>query len=203
MGKLLLVSTTLLVFGFSVFASCLPLCCFFSPDSLFPSPLFSHDANSCRCKGSADQSVEVAMVNGHTFPEQECPASQTAGGYITEQCRPFQYFSEKNLEVCFPFLSNTSTYYLLDSPDLDTYPHSYVAGMADLMKTVLNAECLSNVLAVVCHSWFRECREVSKPTGDEKTWVPSLLCRSECEKHLDVWNKCVADMLRVCVFPEL
>jgi hypothetical protein len=25
-------------------------------------------------------------------------------------------------------------------------------------------------------------------------WLPSLLCRSECEKHWETWNKCVADL---------
>ena len=56
-----------------------------------------HDQNSCRCSNTAEVSVEVAMVNGHAFPTDACPISHLAGGYITEECRPFQYFSEKNL----------------------------------------------------------------------------------------------------------
>jgi hypothetical protein len=25
-------------------------------------------------------------------------------------------------------------------------------------------------------------------------WLPSLLCRHQCEKHWDKWNECVADL---------
>ncbi len=25
-------------------------------------------------------------------------------------------------------------------------------------------------------------------------WLPSLLCRHQCEKHWDIWNECVADL---------
>jgi hypothetical protein len=62
------------------------------------------------------------------------------------------------------------------------------------IKAVMSAECSSNVLSLFCRSQFRECGQVEDTSYEEAMWVPSLMCRSECERHYGIWNQCVADL---------
>jgi hypothetical protein len=64
-----------------------------------------------------------------------------------------------------------------------------------LIELAMNPKCAANVIAMMCHAAFKECTEVvdvSHPTGSR--WVPSLLCRSECERHHALWERCVDDL---------
>ena len=49
----------------------------------------------------------------------------------------------------------------------------------------MNSRCASNVAAYWCRTNFRQCQLV----GD--MWVPSLMCRSECEQHWESWSECL------------
>ena len=57
--------------------------------------------------------------------------------------------------------------------------------LASLLN-VMSEECSRNVVELVCHSFFKECKEVpvDDPQVDVATFMlPSLLCKSECERH--------------------
>ncbi len=70
-----------------------------------------------------------------------------------------------------------------------------VGDVAEIFYSAMNPTCASNVVSLVCHTVFRECVAVNdKLRGGETRWLPSLLCRSECDKHWETWNKCVADL---------
>ena len=58
----------------------------------------------------------------------------------------------------------------------------------------MTAECSFNVLSLFCRSQFRECAQVEDTSYEQAMLVPSLLCRSECERHHEIWNQCVADL---------
>ena len=47
-------------------------------------------------------------------------------------------------------------------------------------------------MSLLCLAAFKECKEVEHPATKEPLWVPSLMCRSECETHKQVWDECVA-----------
>jgi hypothetical protein len=68
--------------------------------------------------------------------------------------------------------------------------------IADIINSVMNPLCSSNVVSLICNSWFRECMSVEDDfnRGGDGLWLPSLLCRHQCEKHWDIWNECVADL---------
>jgi hypothetical protein len=51
------------------------------------------------------------------------------------------------------------------------------------------------MVALNCHSSFRECAQVEDGTAARnKMWLPSLLCRSECERHYEIWETCLAEI---------
>ena len=73
--------------------------------------------------------------------------------------------------------------------------YSQMSQFTELVKLAMNPTCAANVVAMMCHAAFKECTEVvdaSHPTG--LRWVPSLLCRSECERHHALWERCVDDL---------
>jgi hypothetical protein len=49
----------------------------------------------------------------------------------------------------------------------------------------MNPACASNVAAYLCRTTFRQCQLV------DDFWVPSLLCRDECERHWGKWQTCL------------
>jgi hypothetical protein len=66
--------------------------------------------------------------------------------------------------------------------------------VGDGIKAVMSAECSSNMLSLFCRSQFRECGQVENTSYEQAMWVPSLMCRSECERHYEIWNQCVAEL---------
>jgi hypothetical protein len=55
----------------------------------------------------------------------------------------------------------------------------------------MNQRCASNVISLLCLAAFKECKEVEDPATNAPLWLPSLMCRSECEARKKVWDECV------------
>jgi hypothetical protein len=70
---------------------------------------------------------------------------------------------------------------------------SAIGELANIIEGAMNPTCASNVMSLVCHSFFKECRQVEATGsgGRAGRLRPSLLCQSECEKHLETWNACL------------
>ena len=117
-------------------------------------------------------SYEVAMMPGHTFPDQVCPKSRVNAGNV-EQCRKFEYMNRNNFEVCVPHLSNTSVYYQMDSVVIDQSPGqgSMLGEFHSAIENVMSPECAHNILSMVCQTLHKECQEV-QGIG----FVPALMC---------------------------
>jgi hypothetical protein len=58
----------------------------------------------------------------------------------------------------------------------------------------MNPTCAANVVSLICHSVFRECKQVQDKVNGIPFWLPSLLCRSECEQHWETWNTCLDNL---------
>jgi hypothetical protein len=69
-----------------------------------------------------------------------------------------------------------------------------LGAIAETVYSAMNPTCASNVVSLMCHTFFRECAPVNDKLNGGIRWLPSLLCRSECDKHWETWNKCVADL---------
>ena len=86
----------------------------------------------------------------------------------------------------------------MDTPNVDdvdgVYRFSMVSQYADLINSAMNPTCASNVLSLMCHTIFKECKSVDDATTGTQMWLPSLLCRSECDRHLEAWNTCLDDL---------
>jgi hypothetical protein len=74
------------------------------------------------------------------------------------------------------------------------FSFSIVGQLADIIESAMNPTCASNVMSLVCHSWFRECKQVDGGATGDQRWLPSLICRSECEKHQKIWATCLEDL---------
>ena len=66
--------------------------------------------------------------------------------------------------------------------------------LASIVENVMNPTCAANVVSLICHTWFKECKQVVDLTNGSKKWLPSLLCRSECERHWETWSTCLANL---------
>ena len=90
-----------------------------------------------------------------------------------------------------PDIPNATLFRKKDTPWYDDPNHIYgfslLGQLANIVENVMNPHCASNVISLFCHAAFKECRQV-----DGKGWVPSLLCRSECESHQEVWRECLS-----------
>jgi hypothetical protein len=85
----------------------------------------------------------------------------------------------------------------VDTPWLDDNKSrgvSFIKTVADIFYFAMNPSCASNVVSLLCHASFRECVPVKDELNGGTRFLPSLLCRSECEKHWETWNTCVADL---------
>jgi hypothetical protein len=171
-----------------------------------------NDFQGCRCAttewGGFKSSFELAMVNvagaswmteaqdnrleqtvGHLPLEKtrfssknhSCPDSLVDGGFL-QKCRPLH---SRNT-ICANYLNETTMYYSLDTPPSDL--ENLFEPAFEILESVMVPDCVANVMNLMCNSWFKPCQEIE---GD---WVPSLLCRSDCERHLQVWNECVANI---------
>jgi hypothetical protein len=66
---------------------------------------------------------------------------------------------------------------------------------ATVLRSTMSPACASNMVALNCHSNFKECVQVEDATAARnKMWLPSLLCRSECERHYEMWETCLAEI---------
>ena len=96
------------------------------------------------------------------------------------------------METCHLHLSNTSTYFLA-SPLAEVWDTangiSHVTTHVDVFAQFFEGKCLSNIEAMFCHASFRECQMV-----EEEAWLPSLICRSECEKLYATWEGCLLQL---------
>jgi hypothetical protein len=85
-----------------------------------------------------------------------------------------------------------------DTPYLDdkngAFGFSLARQLADLVENALNPSCSANVMTLLCRSWFKECVQVEDTSTAAQIWLPSMMCRSECDRHLDAWNKCLASL---------
>ena len=77
----------------------------------------------------------------------------------------------------------------MDHPD-SVAGLSIINSVANVIRSVMNPTCASNVVSLLCHSFFQECRQV-KDSSENDVWVPSLLCRGECERHWRIWSDCI------------
>jgi len=78
---------------------------------------------------------------------------------------------------------------------IDLQPNSLVEFIMAAFKPVLTkSECYSNLKQMLCSSFFRECRPVEDPVSQEMLYLPSLMCRSECERRTEIWNQCVDEI---------
>jgi hypothetical protein len=62
---------------------------------------------------------------------------------------------------------------------------SVIGQVASIIENAMNPTCASNVVSLFCRTAFRECKQA------RDFWFPSLLCRSECEKHWEIWKSCL------------
>ena len=69
-----------------------------------------------------------------------------------------------------------------------------ITQLTDILKNALNPTCSSNAISLACRAAFKECMAVGDAATGSKLWLPSLLCRSECDRHLEVWNTCLGDL---------
>jgi hypothetical protein len=71
---------------------------------------------------------------------------------------------------------------------------SQISQLTDILNNALNPTCASNAISLICHAAFKECKAVEDAVTGSQLWLPSLLCRSGCEKHLETWNTCLHDL---------
>ena len=69
-----------------------------------------------------------------------------------------------------------------------------IGQLASIVENVMNPSCAANVISLLCRTMFKECKQIVDPSSGRKWWLPSLLCRSECEQHVRTWNTCLADI---------
>jgi hypothetical protein len=67
--------------------------------------------------------------------------------------------------------------------------------LGSVFDQAMSPKCASNVKALMCRSAFKECRQVEDASGS-LLWFPSLPCRSECERHQEIWNSCLNDIAK-------
>jgi hypothetical protein len=82
-------------------------------------------------------------------------------------------------------------YHLLDFEMADKKPHSLLRVARSSFEQALSSDCASSATSMLCNSFFRECKAVEDESTGGPLWLPSLLCKSECEKHLFTWKSCV------------
>jgi hypothetical protein len=116
------------------------------------------------------------------------------------ECRPFPVFDNNFLPTCRPYLDEATHYFLADTPWIDSplsiSKVSLISVIAGILETALNPTCASNTISLICRSVFKECKQVTNRVTGSQEWLPSLMCRSECQHHADIWNGCL-DALQI------
>jgi len=119
-------------------------------------------------------------------------AKPTLGNHGDSACRTFSEFSPATVETCHPYLDPTKTYYLGDTEWFDNPVHlgfNPAAYILSIFKNVMNPSCSTNVERLMCHAIFKECKEV-----ENGVFLPSLLCRSECDARKTMWDECISEI---------
>ena len=80
---------------------------------------------------------------------------------------------------------------MLDDANSKIFGFSVIGQLAAIIESAMNPTCASNVMSLVCHAMFKECKPVDGGSTENRRWLPSLLCRSECNKHWETWNTCL------------
>jgi hypothetical protein len=84
----------------------------------------------------------------------------------------------------------------VDTPWLDDVNSfldiSIMESAKNVFDSVFNPTCASNAMSLYCRSAFKECAPVEDTLNGNQLWLPSLLCRSECERYKQIWDDCVA-----------
>jgi len=133
-------------------------------------------------------------------PDERCKAGTPVGIKIAcnYQCRPFETFNQEYLPTCHPYLNNSTKYYLAETPWMDSpipeLGFSVIGQLADIVANAMNPTCAANVMSLFCRTLFRECGQVEDRATGNRVYYPSLLCRSECERHRETWNVCLEDL---------
>ena len=78
--------------------------------------------------------------------------------------------------------------------DDPVYGINIVKSLADIIKNAMNPTCASNVISLLCNSFFKECVRVQDESSRGEVWLPSLLCRGACNKHWEIWTQCLIDL---------
>jgi hypothetical protein len=87
------------------------------------------------------------------------------------------------------FQAKTKTPFLDDANG--EFGFSVLGQLADMIESAMNPTCASNVVSLLCHAAFKECKPVGDGSTENQRRLPSLLCRSECNKHWEIWNTCL------------
>ena len=131
-----------------------------------------------------DEALDSCTAGSNAFGDftaldGRCMAGNPVGVQIVCQrrCRKFEerVFKEEHREMaghetrepfhvmqaCKPFLKNTTSYYLADVTA--AFDHKYfgskISEFASLLE-VMGQRCSANVVELICHSLFKECKEV-------------------------------------------
>jgi hypothetical protein len=151
----------------------------------------------CTCQGGFPQiTMTSTLVKRRDNPIPPCPEPLVRNTDLPA-CRKFDHFDAFKLKACQRHLSNTTTYHLLDTTyfDMDMQGISIIDTLSQQVASVMDQSCTSNVVAMICHATFRECKEVEDLTaGGGTVWLPALQCRSECERRLGIWDQCVSEI---------
>jgi hypothetical protein len=78
--------------------------------------------------------------------------------------------------------------------DDTTVGFSLVTQLADIINKAMNPTCASNVISLICSSFFKECVRVQDESSGDELWLPSLLCRGVCKKHWEIWTSCLIEL---------
>ncbi len=76
---------------------------------------------------------------------------------------------------------------------------SVVTQLANIINNAMSPTCATNVISLICSSFFKECVRVQDESSGDDLWLPSLLCRRTCKKHLEIWKQCLKDLESVPV----
>ena len=122
-----------------------------------------------------------------SLPRQHHPL--LPGNQIREFCHTC--FDGNDSPFVHTWNSQADTPWLDNAAD-ETVGFSAITQFADILKNGMNPACAANAISMLCHSTFRECGQIADRTTSSPVWLPSLLCRSECERHGEIWNSCLA-----------
>jgi hypothetical protein len=116
----------------------------------------------------------------------------SSSGFL--QCRVFEPAEWDTLGSCQTHLGNATLYHR------QVWPYPTLTYMIDEMAKIftqyMDPVCAANAVDIACNAMFRECGQVENAFAGENLWLPALMCRSECDKHAQIWEGCLREMER-------